>query len=106
MVEMINGSDLTLIWILSLVKFAIFSSVLAYTVLLNKVSNIKEVRHFSLSMFFFAFSSVFEILEVMQTDNTLIADISQFGIQLSLFVAGTFLVKFFYAIDKNAKKFR
>ena len=55
LVEMINGSDLTLIWILSLVKFAIFSSVLAYTVLLNKVSNIKEEGNFSLSSFFFPF---------------------------------------------------
>ena len=96
-------------WLLSMLKIATFITLFAFSVLLLRVSKLKEVKFFALAAFSLFLSSLFSLIG---TAGYLGAEFEiiekNFSIELSklfLFFAAIFFITFFYVVHRSIKKY-
>ncbi len=103
------GELTVLSWIISLTKMGIFAALFAFSIVLVRVSQLKEIKFFIWSTLCFMLSSIFELMnsvsyldqsfDIIDKDNAILLA------KLFLMLAGVFLFLFLYKVNKNTKQY-
>ncbi len=95
--------------IIALIKMGVFSALFAVSIVLVRVSKLKELLFFSLAALSFMLSSLFELVNTMPFLDSAFVILNQttarLVAKLFLSIAAIFLFLFFYYVYKNLKNY-
>lgn len=96
-------------WIISLTKMGIFGALFAFSIVLVRVSKLREIKYFVLATLCFMVSSLFELInaigyldsafEVIERGSSIVLS------KLFLIMAAAFLFIFLYTVNKSIKQY-
>ncbi|MBS3068123.1 hypothetical protein J4450_05445 [Candidatus Micrarchaeota archaeon] len=103
-------SELTVLsWIISLTKMGMFAALFAFSIVLARVSQLKEIKFFIFATLCFMLSSIFELMNSIsyldQSFEVVDKDSAMLLAKLFLMIAGIFLFLFLYKVNKNTKQY-
>lgn len=101
--------NIILAWMISLVKIGIFGALFAFSIVLIRVSKLRELKFFAIATLSFMFSSIFELINsIAYLDSAFQLIEKNNGIILSklfLLIGAFLLFLFLYEINKNIKNY-
>ena len=99
----------TFSWIIAMLKLGIFSILFAFSIVLVRVSKLKELAFFSLTALCFMLSSLFELfIAISYLDHTITfmnPAFASFASQVLLFFGAIFFFLFLFYVNRNMKNY-
>ncbi len=96
-------------WITSLTKIGVFGALFAFSIVLVRVSKLKELKFFALASLSFMLSSLFELMNTISylDDNFGIIEKNNAMVLAKIFllVSAAFLFLFLQQVNKNIKNY-